>query len=176
MELRRGFADAVTLQTYFPRVLGSNLESIKCNVLFIRTSQTFLQTFIKHIVTCRGYTWRNDRFQFGWLDFISTSVTSSQSHYDIAIPHTVQSLFTLILSESVFTIHCYLSEPHCASSNSLFNCTHTLPISLHYGTRKVFKSHATSSQANFNCELPAALTAKSSDTQLPSIPTARNLN
>jgi hypothetical protein len=43
------------------------------------------------------------------------------------------------------------SDPHCTSSNSLFNCTQT-PL-------KVFKSHAKSSQADFffNCELPAAV-------------------
>jgi hypothetical protein len=36
-------------------------------------------------------------------------------------------------------------------------------ISLHYGTLKVFQSHAKSSQADFfNCKLPAALTAISS--------------
>jgi hypothetical protein len=55
-----------------------------------------------------------------------------------------------------------------------YSVAHKLLISLHCSTLKVFTSHVESSQADFffNCELLAALTANSSNPQLPSTPTA----
>jgi hypothetical protein len=53
---------------------------------------------------------------------------------------------------------------------------HTLPISLYYSTHEVFKSHIKSSQADFNCKLPVAISYHKLNSQLfwePHIAVAR---
>jgi hypothetical protein len=77
----------------------------------------------------------------------------------IAESHNLQFAAGHALGFSVFTSRLLATDLNKETT------AHTLLISLHYSTYKVFKSHAKSSQADFffDCELPAAISYR----QLP---------
>jgi hypothetical protein len=101
-------------------------------------------------------------WRFGWLDLLVLRLQSlliTLNHNTIAILHTLQSLHTnpLTLFPLVFTTR-FLARIYNTWTIKV-SPKYTLPISLHYGTLKVFTSHVKSSEADFffNYELPAAI-------------------
>jgi hypothetical protein len=101
---------------------------------------------------------------------------STSTHYQVFLLLRLQALCTNLYSA---TLHSSLTALNCTALAPIrFSTAHRLLISLHYSTHKVFTSHAKSSQADFffNCELPAAPTANSSNPQLLSTPTGYYYN